>query len=155
GPSKALGAVFLRSSNRSPDTHRSESRGGILDETSDGGPCGISRRNSGRARSPQCCPHGQGQRASREILEAAGYEPTVLALLRLLKDSPDSSSDWSWISDFIEKLPPDIADLEEVRETNAFALSNAGKPIDAIAKLEELIARSGPTPERLGLLGGR
>ena len=31
----------------------------------------------------------------------------------------------------------------------------AGNPIDAIAKLEELIARSGPTPERLGLLGGR
>ena len=27
--------------------------------------------------------------------------------------------------------------------------------MDAIAKLEELIARSGPTPERLGLLGGR
>ena len=80
---------------------------------------------------------------------------TVIALLRLLKDSPDSSSDWIWISDFIEKLPGDVADLEEVRETNAFALSNAGKPIEAIAKLEELVARSGPTPERLGLLGGR
>ena len=39
--------------------------------------------------------------------------------------------------------------------TNAFATSNAGKPIEAIAKLEALIARSGPTPERLGLLGGR
>ena len=39
-------------------------------------------------------------------------------------------------------------------KANAFALSNAGKPIEAIAKLEALIERSGPTPERLGLLGG-
>ena len=80
---------------------------------------------------------------------------TVIALLRLLKDSADGATDWSWITDFIGRFPAAIADEEEVRETNAFATSNAGKPIEAIAKLEELIARSGPTPERLGLLGGR
>ena len=52
-------------------------------------------------------------------------------------------------------MPADVAELEEVRETYAFALANAGQPIEAIARLEALIALSGPTPERLGLLGGR
>ena len=80
---------------------------------------------------------------------------TVIALLRLLKDSADNADDWRWITDYIGGVPDEIADQEEVREANAFALSNAGKPIEAIAKLEALIERSGPTPERLGLLGGR
>jgi hypothetical protein len=43
----------------------------------------------------------------------------------------------------------------EIRETYAFALDNSGSVTEAIAKLEELLALSGPTPERLGLLGGR
>jgi hypothetical protein len=81
--------------------------------------------------------------------------PIALALLLLMKDSAENADDWNWISDFIGKLPSDVAEQEEVRELNAFALANGGKPIDAIAKLEALIAESGPTPERLGLLGGR
>jgi hypothetical protein len=80
--------------------------------------------------------------------------PIALALLLLMKDSAENASDWNWITDFIGKLPADVAEQEEVRELNAFALANAGKPIDAIAKLEALI-QSRPTPERLGLLGGR
>ena len=43
----------------------------------------------------------------------------------------------------------------EIRETYAFALGNSGSVTEAITKLEELLALSGPTPERLGLLGGR
>ena len=81
--------------------------------------------------------------------------PTALGLLLLMKDSAENSEDWNWISDFIRKLPVDVAEQAQVRELNAFALANAGKPIDAIAKLEGLIAQFGPTPERLGLLGGR
>ena len=80
---------------------------------------------------------------------------TVLAVLLLLKDCADKPEDWSWLTDFIGKLQPDVADLEEVREIFAFALANAGRPVEAIAKLEALIELSGPTPERLGLLGGR
>jgi hypothetical protein len=80
---------------------------------------------------------------------------TVLALLLLMKDSADTAEDWNWITDFIGKLPTDVAEQEEVRELNAFAIANAGKPIDAIAKLEALIAQSGPSPERCGILGGR
>jgi hypothetical protein len=81
--------------------------------------------------------------------------PTALTLLLLMKDSAENADDWNWINDFIGKLPADIAEQEEIRELNAFALANAGKPIEAIAKLEALLAQSGPTPERLGLLGGR
>jgi hypothetical protein len=81
--------------------------------------------------------------------------PTVLGLLRLLKDTAADEPDWTWIRDYIGKLSPDFAQLEEVRELEALAVSNAGKPVDAIAKLEALIMTSGPTPERLGLLGGR
>jgi hypothetical protein len=80
---------------------------------------------------------------------------TALALLLLMKDSAEDADDWNWITDFISKLPVDVVEQTEVRELNAFALASAGKPIDAIAKLEALIAQFGPTPERLGLLGGR
>jgi hypothetical protein len=80
---------------------------------------------------------------------------TALALLLLMKDSAENADDWNWVTDFIRKLPADVAEQEEVRELNAFALANGGKPIDAIAKLEALIAQSGPTPERCGILGGR
>jgi hypothetical protein len=113
----------------------------------------------GEIRAVRALPHADRMAKAKELVGKYWKPPvtgaTVLALVRLLKDSAESSSDWSWITDFIGKLPPDVGDLEEVRETNAFALSNAGNPIEAIAKLEELITRSGPTPERLGLLGGR
>jgi hypothetical protein len=56
-----------------------------------------------------------------------------------LKDSADTADDWTWLTNFAAGLPADIAGLEEIRETNAFALANAGKPIEAIAKLEELM----------------
>jgi hypothetical protein len=59
----------------------------------------------------------------------------VIALLRLLRDSANSAADWSSMTDFIGRFPSDVADQEEVREANAFALSNAGKQIEAIAKL--------------------
>jgi MAP3K TRAFs-binding domain len=81
--------------------------------------------------------------------------PTALALTRMLKNSVHEKADWAWISDFLVKLTPDVAEQDEVKELSAFALANSGKPLDAIAKLNALIADSGPTPERLGMLGGR
>jgi hypothetical protein len=80
---------------------------------------------------------------------------TILALLLLLKDSAETADDWSWIHGFIVKLPKDVAAQEQVRELDAFALAGAGKPVDAIARLEALIGDSGATPERCGILGGR
>ena len=113
----------------------------------------------GEIRAVRALPRTDRTAKAKELVDKYWKPPvtgaTVIALLRLLKDSADGAADWSWITDFIGRFPAAIADQEEVRETNAFATSNAGKPIEAIAKLEELIARSGATPERLGLLGGR
>ena len=92
--------------------------------------------------------------AGRSI--TARTSPTdAIALIRLVRDCVDSKDDWAWLADFIEKLPADLADLADVRDTYAFALANSGRPAEAIAKLEELMALTAPTPERLGLLGGR
>ena len=113
----------------------------------------------GEIRAVRALPHGARMAQAKELVaqywKPPFIPPTALALLLLMKDSADKADDWSWITDFIGKLPGDVAEQEEIRELNAFALANAGKPIDAIAKLEALITQSGPTPERLGLLGGR
>ena len=113
----------------------------------------------GEIRAVRAVPRADRMAKAKELVDKYWKPPvtgaTVIALLRLLRDSADSAADWGSITDFIGRFPSDVADQEEVREANAFALSNAGKPIEAIAKLEELIARSGPTPERNGLLGGR
>jgi hypothetical protein len=113
----------------------------------------------GRIRAVRALPLSQRMSEAKalavEACQPLPTAPTALAVIRLLKDSADTVDDWSWLTDFVARLPADIASLEEVRETNAFALANAGKPIEAIAKLEELMTLSGATPERLGLLGGR
>jgi hypothetical protein len=113
----------------------------------------------GEIRAVRAVPRADRMAKAKELVDKYWKPPvtgaTVIALLRLLRDSADSAADWGSITNFIGRFPSDVADQEEVREANAFALSNAGKQIEAIAKLEELIARSGPTPERLGLLGGR
>jgi hypothetical protein len=51
--------------------------------------------------------------------------PTALAVIRLLKDSADTPDDRTWLANFVARLPAEIANLEEVRETNAFSLANA------------------------------
>ena len=113
----------------------------------------------GRIRAVRAEPLSQRMPAAKALADEACQPPTTaptaLAVIRLLKDSADTADDWTWLTNFVARLPADVASLEEVRETNAFALANAGKPIEAIAKLEELMTLSGPTPERLGLLGGR
>jgi tetratricopeptide (TPR) repeat protein len=81
--------------------------------------------------------------------------PVAIALVRTLRESVNKPDDGSAILDFIAKLPKNLADEAEFREHRAFALSNAGQYVDAIAELETLIECFGPTPERLGLLGGR
>jgi hypothetical protein len=113
----------------------------------------------GRIRAVRAQPLSQRMPAAKALADEACQPPPTapiaLAVIRLLKDSADTTDDWTWLTNFVARLPADIASLEEVRETNAFALANAGKPIEAIAKLEELMTLSGTTPERLGLLGGR
>jgi hypothetical protein len=113
----------------------------------------------GQIRSVRALPLDQRMARAKELVEAYWKPPatqlTALTLLRMLRDSVNGQADWTWLADFIEKLPPEVASQEEVREIDALAVSNAGKPIDAIAKLQSLIELSGPTPERFGMLGGR
>jgi hypothetical protein len=113
----------------------------------------------GKIRAVRATPKDDRMAAAQALAEQsinARTAPTdTIALIRLLKDSADAPEQWSWLADFIEKLPVDLANLEDARETYAFSLANSGKPTEAISKLEELLALSGPTPERLGLLGGR
>ncbi len=113
----------------------------------------------GQVRAVRALPYADRMSRAKALAEDFCRPPvtatTVLAVLRLLKNCANTAEDWRWVTDFTGKLPADLADLEEVRETSAFALANAGQPIEAIAKLETLIELSGPTPERLGLLGGR
>jgi hypothetical protein len=81
--------------------------------------------------------------------------PIALALLLLLRDSVNTTTDWKAILDFVGSLPEKFAGEPEILEIRAFAAAHAGEGIQAIAQLETLIAIAGPTPERLGLMGGR
>jgi tetratricopeptide (TPR) repeat protein len=81
--------------------------------------------------------------------------PIALALLLLLRDSVQKTADWSAVLAFVQGLPQRFAEEPEVQEIRAFATAQTGQDLDAIAELEMLIGRMGPSPERLGLMGGR
>jgi hypothetical protein len=96
----------------------------------------------GDIRAVRVLPHAQRMERAKELVGKYWVppvtSPTALALLLLMKDSAETQADWIWLTEFIAELPPEVADQEEVRELNALAISNAGKPFDAIAKLEGL-----------------
>jgi hypothetical protein len=110
-------------------------------------------------RAVRASPCSEKMKRAQELVARHGIPPmtslVALALLRLLRDSADSANDWDAVLDFIAKLPNELAGQAEAREQLAFALSNTGKHVESIAELETLVDTAGPTPERLGLLGGR
>ncbi|MGA8695170.1 MAG: tetratricopeptide repeat-containing protein, partial [Xanthobacteraceae bacterium] len=63
--------------------------------------------------------------------------------------------DWNVVLDFVHNLPNKFRDEPQIQENRAFAAAQTGDDVPAIAELETLIDLMGPTPERLGLLGGR
>jgi len=75
----------------------------------------------------------------------------AIELLYTLRDC----TDWITTLDFIHKLPGDLQNSPLVKEQAALAKSEAGDHDTAIGALLELIATSGDTSERRGLLGGR
>lgn len=95
---------------------------------------------------------------ARQLIASDGSPPptypVVLALLFLLRDSVATEDDWTFVLDFVRSLPAAFARQPEVLEQQAFAVSRCGNGAEAIAMLETLIDRRGPTEERLGLLGG-
>src|SRR5690242_10342802 len=81
--------------------------------------------------------------------------PKALALVLLLRDSVDAPADWNVVLDFVSKLPKKFADQGDMQEIRAFAAAQTGNELQAIGEIETLIQVAGPTPERLGLMGGR
>jgi tetratricopeptide (TPR) repeat protein len=82
----------------------------------------------------------------RAIQQVVGLE-----LVRLVRDLVG----WREMLEYVESLPRSIARHPVVLEQRALALEKVGDPAAAAAEFEELIVTLGPTPERLGLLGGR
>jgi hypothetical protein len=79
----------------------------------------------------------------------------ALTLLRTLVGAVDRPDDWKHVLTYIDRLPEPMRRMAEVQEQRALAVSATGQLADAIGALEELIQTAGPSPERLGLLGGR
>ena len=75
-------------------------------------------------------------------------------ILHLLRVACDQLS-FDATLELIDGLPTGLAELPAVLEMQALALGKCRRIPEAIAKLELLIDAQGPSPERLGLLGGR
>jgi hypothetical protein len=75
----------------------------------------------------------------------------ALELLYLLRDC----TDWNTTLAFIDALPDDWQQQGLVKEQRALAQSKSGNHHEAIGALQSLIALSGESSERRGLLGGR
>ena len=72
-------------------------------------------------------------------------------LLMLVRDE----AGWIAVLDFVRTLPANTRQLPSVREQELLALAEGGQPLDAIGRLETLVAQQGDSPERQGLIGGR
>lgn len=75
----------------------------------------------------------------------------ALEIIYLLRDN----ADWAETLAFIESLPETTRNLSVVKEQTCLVKSKNGDHVAAIAALEELIATSGDSSERRGLIGGR
>ena len=110
-------------------------------------------------RAVRAAPPKERMQRAQDLIARKGNPPATypmaLALLMLLRDSASTAANWTVVLDFVRKLPPRFADEPEIQENRAFAAAQAGNDVQAIAELETLIDLVGPTPERLGLLGGR
>jgi tetratricopeptide (TPR) repeat protein len=113
----------------------------------------------GQLRAVRAAPRDQRMHKAGELAAAQDpasmTAPMAIALLLLLRDCAEKDDDWTHALAFIERLPTDFRSVAEVQEQRALALSHAGQHLEAIAELDKLIKVFGPTPERLGLLGGR
>ena len=79
-------------------------------------------------------------------------QPVVaMELLYLLRDC----TTWETTQEFIDSLPEKFKEQTFVKEQRALVRSKSGDPHEAIGALKALIAASGDTSERRGLLGGR
>jgi len=112
-----------------------------------------------RVRAVRAAPRKERMKAAQDLIAKEGNPPATypkaFAFLVLLRDIADTATDWTMVLDFVRNLPAKFADQPEMMENRAFAAAQAGNDVQAIAELETLIQMVGPTPERLGLMGGR
>jgi tetratricopeptide (TPR) repeat protein len=112
-----------------------------------------------KVRAVRAAPRPERMRLAQQLIAEDGNPPTTypvaLALMGLLRDSVERTADWAAVREFVGKLPARFANEPDARELLAFAIGKAGDNAQAIAALQTLVAGLGPTPERLGLLGGR
>jgi hypothetical protein len=100
---------------------------------------------------------GDGRQARvRSLIEAQspatlGQPEIAIELVAVVRDVLS----WRDVLVLVERLPGHVRRTETVQEQRLLAEAYLGHQEDAIAGLQELIARRGSTPERLGLLGGR
>lgn len=110
-------------------------------------------------RAVRAAPKPERMRRAQELVAKHGAPPltapVAVALLLLLRDCVDSKDDWTIVLAFIKTLPKALLTTPEIQEHRAFAMAHSGEAPEAIGALETLIEQIGPTPERLGLLGGR
>jgi Tetratricopeptide Repeats-Sensor len=107
-------------------------------------------------RRARAAPRSQRKKLALEVCDQYGGRPAVrqavvLELVRLLRDVVG----WPAVLDYVNTLPPSIADVPVMVEQRALAISKAGDPVTAVGDLEALVSRDGETSERLGLIGGR
>jgi tetratricopeptide (TPR) repeat protein len=112
-----------------------------------------------KVRAVRAAPSKERMQRVQDLIASEGNPPetypVALSLLLLLRDSVITVADWNVVLDFVRKLPERFAAEPEVQENRAFAAAQVGNNVQAIAELETLIQIAGPTPERLGLMGGR
>ena len=113
----------------------------------------------GQVRAVRAAPRDQRMALAQALVQHCANGPmksnVALALLLLLRDSVDTAADWGAVVTFVDGLPRELRVLVEVAEQRALAVSHSGDHLSAIAGLQSLVDLDGPTPERLGLLGGR
>jgi hypothetical protein len=112
-----------------------------------------------KVREVRAAPSHKRMQLAQALVASEGAPPATypiaLALLLLLRDSINNAVDWNIVLGFVSGLPRKFADEPEIQEIRAFAAAQAGNDLQAIAELDTLIEMAGPTPERLGLMGGR
>lgn len=101
-------------------------------------------------------PRDQRRAEAMRVLEAykddaPGLPSIAVELLALLRDA----AEWQKALAFVGGLPGRVQNLPLVREQRALLLGKTGRPLEAIAALEALIASESESSERRGLLGGR
>jgi tetratricopeptide (TPR) repeat protein len=103
----------------------------------------------------RAAPSDQQQALATQVMrECEGTPLPPLAAHSLLKLFEHLGA-WQQIVDLAPRLPTDVAKQPSVTELTSLARSKLGNHLEAIAVLQTLIATSGPTSEREGLLGGR